>query len=85
MSILRAVEYLIGCIISRNPTRPFSKAADNAWVFCGSAYFCRPPQKMLEIPGHALHEKGLQTQKGVGPLVSSQEERGLLALVVKCG
>ena len=30
------------------------------------------------IPGHALHEKGLQRQKGVGPLVSSQEHRALL-------
>ena len=27
------------------------------------------------IPGHALHEKGLQGQKGVGPLVSSQAGR----------
>ena len=31
-----------------------------------------------QIPGHALHEKGLQIQKGVGPLVSSQEQRALL-------
>ena len=30
------------------------------------------------ILGHALHEKGLQRQKGVGPLVSSQEQRALL-------
>ena len=30
------------------------------------------------IPGHALHEKGLQKQKSVVPLVSSQEERALL-------
>ena len=29
------------------------------------------------VPGHALHEKGLQRQKGIGPLVSSQEERAL--------
>ena len=27
------------------------------------------------FPGHALHEKGLQRQKGVGTLVSSQERR----------
>ena len=32
---------------------------------------------MNRIPGHALHEKGLQRQKGVGPLVSSQEHRAL--------
>ena len=30
------------------------------------------------VPGHALHEKGLQRQKGDGPLVSSQEHRALL-------
>ena len=34
------------------------------------------------IPGHALHEKGLQRQKSVGPLVSSQEERALLVPVI---
>ena len=34
------------------------------------------------IPGHALHEKGLQRQKGVGPLVSSQEKRELLILLI---
>ena len=37
-----------------------------------------PPQICKEIPGHALHEKGLQRQKSVGPLVSSQEQRALL-------
>ena len=31
------------------------------------------------IPGHALHEKGLQRQIGVGTLVSSQERRALVA------
>ena len=29
------------------------------------------------FPGHALHEKGLQRQKGVVPLVGSQDERAL--------
>ena len=29
-------------------------------------------------PGHALHEKGLQKQKSVGPLVDSQVQRALL-------
>ena len=33
---------------------------------------------LMKIPGHALHEKGLQRQKGVGPLASSQEQRALL-------
>ena len=27
------------------------------------------------VPGHALHEKGLLGQQGVGPLVSNQERR----------
>ena len=34
------------------------------------------------IPGHALHEKGLQSQKGDGPLVSSQEQKALLVLLI---
>ena len=34
------------------------------------------------VPGHALHEKGLQRQKGFGPLVGSQEQRALLVLVI---
>ena len=35
------------------------------------------------FPGHALHEKGLQRQKGDVPLVGSQEERALLVSVTK--
>ena len=31
------------------------------------------------IPGQALHEKGLQRQEGVGPVLSSQEQRAALA------
>ena len=34
------------------------------------------------VPGNTLHEKGLQRQKGVGPLVGSQERRALLVLVI---
>ena len=34
-------------------------------------------EKVPYVPGHALHEKGLQRQKGVGLLVSSQEQRAL--------
>ena len=34
------------------------------------------------IPGHALHEKGLQRQKGVVPLVGSLEQRALLVPVI---
>ena len=38
-----------------------------------------------QITGHALHEKGLQRQKGVGPLVSSQEQRALLVPLINRG
>ena len=34
------------------------------------------------IPGHALHEKGLQKQKGVVPLVGSQEQRAPLVPLI---
>ena len=34
------------------------------------------------FPGHALHEKNLQRQIGVGTLVSSQEQRALLIPVI---
>ena len=34
------------------------------------------------VPGHALHEKGLQRQKSVVPLVGSQEQRALLVPVL---
>ena len=33
--------------------------------------------KQQQIPGHTSHETSLQRQKGVGPLVSSQERRSL--------
>ena len=35
-----------------------------------------------DIPGHALHEKGLQRQIGVVTLVSSQERRALAVPLV---
>ena len=35
-----------------------------------------------EIPGHALHEKGLQRQKGVVPLFGSQEQSALLVPLI---
>ena len=37
---------------------------------------------ILQIPERALHEKGLQRQKGVVPLVGSQEHRALLVPVM---
>ena len=39
---------------------------------------------MPMVPGHALHEKGLQrqTKKNDGPLVSSQEEKALLVPLI---
>ena len=37
------------------------------------------------IPGHALHEKGLQRQIGVGTLVSTQERKALFVPLVNRG
>ena len=39
----------------------------------------------VQIPGHALHEKGVQRQQSVGPLVSSQEQRALLVPLINRG
>ena len=39
----------------------------------------------IVFPGHALHEKGLQRQKGVGPLVNSQERRAAVVPVINRG
>ena len=39
----------------------------------------------LHIPGHALHEKGLQRQIGDGTLVSSQERRALAVPLINRG
>ena len=36
----------------------------------------------LKFPGHALHEKGLQRQIGVGTLVNSQQRRALAVPVI---
>ena len=66
------------------------------WVFDSTHWFrqmpslffvvldelCMYPVMSKRVPGHALHEKGLQRQKGVGPLVGSQEERALLVPVI---
>ena len=41
--------------------------------------------KSFRFPGHAFHEKGSQRQIGVGPLVSSQEERALLVPLINRG
>ena len=51
---------------------------------------CRPMDRRFFVsvnpfPGHALHEKGLPRQKGDGPLVSSQEQRALLVLLINRG
>ena len=37
------------------------------------------------VPGHALHEKGLQRQIGVGTLVNSQQRRALAVPVINRG
>ena len=43
---------------------------------------CSGNVSSMPFPGHALYEKGLQRQKGIGPLVGSQERRALLAPVL---
>ena len=52
--------------------------ADQPLINRGSNADFVPPS----VPGHALHEKGLQRQKGVVPLVGSQEQRALLVPVI---
>ena len=37
---------------------------------------------LWKVPGHALHEEGLQRQIGVGTLVSSQERRALFVPLI---
>ena len=39
----------------------------------------------VPVPGHALHEKGLQRQIGVGTLVRSQERRAIAVPVINRG
>ena len=48
----------------------------NRWSTAGFV----PPS--VQIPGNALHEKVLQRQKSVGPLVNSQDEGALLVPVI---
>ena len=40
---------------------------------------------LVVVPGHALHEKGLQRQIAVGTLVNSQQRRALAVLVINRG
>ena len=50
---------------------------DRFFVFiCGPIYDASLENSIF--PGNAVHEKGLQTQKGVGSLVGSQERKALL-------
>ena len=53
----------------RSPRRAFPRP--EPLVVC-------PGLELDKVPGYALREKGLQRQKGAGPLVSSQEHRALL-------
>ena len=45
---------------------------------------CRnsPVARKESVPGHALHEKGLQRQIGVGTLVNSQQRRAFVVPVI---
>ena len=58
----------------------------------GAKCGCRAVYQLLvnrlsccSIPGHALHEKGLQRQIGVGTLFSSQERRALAVPLINRG
>ena len=44
-----------------------------------------PKDDIVPFPGHALHEKGVKRQTGVGTLASSQERRALAVLVINRG
>ena len=37
-----------------------------------------PPDNINSFPGHTLHENGLQRHQGIGPMVTSQEQRALV-------
>ena len=55
------------------------------WVYIGFCLFVLSQthhRSFCVVPGHALHEKGSQRQKGVGPLVGSQKRRALLVPVI---
>ena len=59
-----------GCVLFNTPTTCFRIDCRVPWHI-----------SLLEfIPGHALHEQGLQRQIGGGTLVSSQERRALVVL-----
>ena len=42
-------------------------------------------ESIMMVPGHALHEKGLQRQLAVGTLVNSQQRRALAVPVINRG
>ena len=47
-----------------------------------SGFWVREVFVCVYVSGYAVHEKSLQKQNGGGPLVSSQEQRALLVLVI---
>ena len=69
----------VHCSAARTEER--GSFADQPLVQRGSKAGFDPPPLYIAfllfvlLPGHALHEKGLQKQKCAGPLVSSQERR----------
>ena len=62
------------CLAVRRPTGP-ARGVSCFWV--RQVTYCFFHAQVPEIPGHALHEKGLQRQKYASPLVSSQEEKSV--------
>ena len=57
----------------------------NAFLSLFNPFHKRHIQESQTFPGHALHEKGLQRQIGVGTLVSSQERRALAVPLINRG
>ena len=61
-----------------DPTRPWCvRVLDST-----SLYLFPDRPCMKRVPGHALHEEGLQRQIGVGTLVNSQQRRALAVLLL---
>ena len=70
-----------------NPSHARHFREFRAWASTGRSDSSRPIGSAQRSPffGHALHERGLQRQKGDGPLVSSQELRVLLVPMINRG
>ena len=76
-SVARGLSGGLSVVHPRDDSRSSFLAADQRTV----AYI-DPVDHFHAIPGHALHEKGLQRQKGVVSLFGSQEQSALLVPLI---